>query len=115
LTACDDQPEIPVHPRRHGTVHAAVQDGVARVILKGEHDLATLPIVEAALRDATAGGGPTVVDLSECTFIDCAVTRAIRRSGDGMAVVVAADDTARVVRKVLDLVELPFTTGTPAW
>ena len=94
-----------------GTVRASVRDGMALVTLTGEHDLATLPDVEAALRDASAQGGPIVVDLSECTFIDCAVTRAIRCWGDGMVVVVAAEDTAGVVRRLLQLVGLPFTTG----
>ena len=49
-----------------------VQEGGAGVTVGmwGEFDLCSLPRLREALDDATAFGGPAVVDLSEITFLD---------------------------------------------
>lgn len=62
-----------------------VRDGWLVVVL-GELDLATAPILESRLRELDLSGyGRLVLDLRELSFVDCA----------GLSVVVAADGRAR--------------------
>jgi anti-anti-sigma factor len=51
--------------------------GVARVLLRGELDLATAPQLEGALRELREAGEPTVVDLRGLTFLDSTGLRAL--------------------------------------
>jgi anti-anti-sigma factor len=46
--------------------------GIALVTMRGEHDISTLPVLARALTLAAAHSN-VVVDLSECSFIDCTV------------------------------------------
>jgi anti-anti-sigma factor len=92
-----------------GTVRMAVRGTATVVALSGEHDLATLSAVERALREATGRGAQTIVDLTACTFIDCAVARAISRAENGNVAVVAPPATAGTVRRLLQLVAVPLT------
>jgi anti-anti-sigma factor len=69
-------------------------DGVAHVALGGELDIATLTLLDAALRRAWASSDVVVVDLRELEFIDSSGTRLIvdadrriRRSGGRLIVV----------------------------
>ena len=55
-----------------------VKDGVVRICLSGELDLATVPLFEAGLERAGGTGQRAVVlDLGELTFIDGAGLRAV--------------------------------------
>ena len=45
-------------------------DGVVRVRVVGEFDLATARTLDAALAEATAAGADVVVDLTDATFLD---------------------------------------------
>lgn len=56
-------------------------NGTAILRLKGELDLATAPQLEATLGELLKGGHRSVtLDMSGCTFADCAGLRPIRRA-----------------------------------
>jgi anti-sigma B factor antagonist len=45
-------------------------NGPGMFVLKGELDLASRPMFEAAIADAVLAGGPVVLDVSGVTFMD---------------------------------------------
>jgi anti-anti-sigma factor len=45
-------------------------DGSRTFFLSGELDMATVPIMNIAIVDAVAGGGPISIDLTDITFLD---------------------------------------------
>jgi anti-sigma B factor antagonist len=47
--------------------------GVALVVLGGEHDLHSAPLVEQAAAEALLGGAHLIVDLSPAQFIDSSI------------------------------------------
>jgi anti-sigma B factor antagonist len=84
---------------------------VAVVTLRREHDLSTHPQIVAALERAS-GRPNVVVDLSECTFIDSTVIRAlfvahrdITARGDRLAVVLPVTGSS-IVNRAFDLMRL---------
>jgi anti-anti-sigma factor len=87
-------------------------DGVAVVIVEGEHDVYTAPSLGEQL-DALLGEGlPVVVDLTPATFVDSSVLRVLlegkRQANDrgvGFAVALGQDE-AGPVRRVLDITGL---------
>ena len=95
--------EIEIHERFKTTI----------VTLRGEHDLTTQLRVKEAL--ARAGETPRVlVDLSECTFADSSVIRALitahgeisRREGNLEVVIPPAATAARRVADLTSLAEI---------
>jgi anti-sigma B factor antagonist len=55
---------------------AGARDGSLTVAAVGELDVATAPILEAALaRTIARGSGSVYLDLSECTFVDSSALR----------------------------------------
>jgi anti-sigma B factor antagonist len=86
-------------------------DGVAIVVLSGEHDLGTVPQVKEALGGAAADGKAIIVDLCAATFVDSSILGALleaRRtavdSSRGFAV--ACSGEAEPVRRVLEVTGL---------
>jgi hypothetical protein len=78
------------------------------VVLEGEHDLATIAGVVAALHQATHVDGGVIVDVSGCTYIDCATIGGIATAaGTSPVAVFAADRTDPTVRRLLDVLHLP--------
>ena len=55
-----------------GSVAVQSVDGTTTIVLRGEHDLATVPLVEDALVRACSAG-PVVVDLTDVAFIDSSI------------------------------------------
>ena len=51
--------------------------GPPTFFLQGELDLATVPLLDIAIADAVARGGPITIDLSHTTFIDSTGVRSI--------------------------------------
>jgi anti-sigma B factor antagonist len=51
--------------------------GPPTFFLEGELDLATIPLLDIAIADAVARGGPITIDLSRMTFIDSTGVRSI--------------------------------------
>jgi anti-anti-sigma regulatory factor len=99
-----------MNPSTGATVQVTVQEGATVVGLSGEHDLATLGAVQAAIDAAVARGGAVVIDLSRCEFIGCCVAQALSGAGDGARPgIVIGPATPAIVRRLLDLLELPFT------
>ena len=98
-------PRIP-----HGTVRVSVREEAVVVALSGEHDLATLEPLQAALDAAVARGLAVTIDLSRCEFIDCSVVRAFLTGGPATtSSIVVGSATPAVVPRLLDLLAVPFT------
>jgi anti-anti-sigma factor len=91
--------EVEVRPP-HAPQYAAI------VSLRGEHDLATAPVIRDALSPVF---GDVLVDLSDCTFVDSTVIGALiaasqelEREGHALALVVPPEnaDVARTLEIV---------------
>lgn len=89
----------------------SAQDGVAIVVLSGEHDLGSLPRVRDAF-DAVAGEGKSIlIDLCPTSFVDSSILGAIldaRRSAveSARGFAVACDGSTEPVRRVLEVTGL---------
>ena len=86
--------------------------GVAVVIVKGEHDLATADILRDTISDAIRSAPAVVVDLDHTEFIDSAVLRVLivgqqqaDDAGRGFAIAIT-DSTGHAVRTLLELTGL---------
>jgi anti-sigma B factor antagonist len=99
-------------------------DGVAVVVVEGEHDVYTAPSLSEQLDSLLDEGMPFVIDLTPATFVDSSVLRVLleaRRRADergiGFAVALGQDDSGPV-RRVLDITGLvpvlPVHTGRDA-
>jgi anti-sigma B factor antagonist len=84
-------------------------DGVAVVVVEGEHDVYSAPSLSEQLDALLAEGMPFVIDLTPATFVDSSVLRVLletRRQADerdiGFAVALGQDDSGPV-RRVLDI------------
>jgi anti-anti-sigma factor len=107
-----------------GEVHSEEGTGGVRiVVLTGEHDLGTVPMVRDAFEAATGNGEALVIDISRTTFVDSSILGAVleaRRlaveADRGFAV--ACEDAAEPVRRVLEVTglaeELPVHTSREA-
>jgi anti-sigma B factor antagonist len=87
-------------------------DGVAVMIVEGEHDVYTAPALNEQLDLLLGEGLPFVIDLTPATFVDSSVLRVLleaRRRADergiGFAVALAQDEKGPV-RRVLDITGL---------
>jgi anti-anti-sigma factor len=58
--------------------------GAPTFFLEGELDLATVPVLDIAIADAVAKGGPITIDLSHMTFIDSTGVRSILRAVESL-------------------------------
>lgn len=86
-------------------------DRVEIVVLSGEHDLETVPLVREALGTAASGGKAVLVDLSSATFVDSSILGALleaRRAAleDSHGFAVASSGEAEPVRRVLEVTGL---------
>ena len=52
-------------------------DGVVIVVVGGEHDLYTASALREQIADAFGGGTAVVIDLSDATFLDSSILRAL--------------------------------------
>jgi anti-sigma B factor antagonist len=87
-------------------------DGVAVVVVEGEHDVYTAPSLNERLDSLLEEHTPFVVDLTAATFVDSSVIRVLlearRRAEEtnvGFAVALGQDDSGPV-RRVLDITGL---------
>jgi anti-sigma B factor antagonist len=87
-------------------------DGVAVVVVEGEHDVYTAPSISEQLDSLLAEGTPFVIDLTDATFVDSSVLRVLlearRRAeekGIGFAVALGQEESGPV-RRVLDITGL---------
>jgi anti-sigma B factor antagonist len=53
------------------------ENGVAVVVLEGEHDVYTAPVVTGKIEACLSEGIPVVVDLTRASFIDSSILRAL--------------------------------------
>ena len=81
------------------------RDGVAVIVLRGEHDMSTAGLLEAAIVSALDAGRPVIVDLSTVSFIDSSIAAVLLRARPGDAVAGVVAPPGEHVRKLLDLVE----------
>jgi anti-anti-sigma factor len=80
------------------------------VTLRGEHDLASRPLIADALREAGSRGS-VLVDLSHATFVDASVVHALLAAGNtligrGLRFELVVPRRARAVRRVLEILGL---------
>jgi anti-anti-sigma factor len=87
-------------------------DGVAVVVVHGEHDVYTSPMLSDQLAELRDEGMPVVVDLTPATFVDSSVLRVLldaKRQAEereiGFAVALGQEDSGPV-RRVLDITGL---------
>jgi anti-sigma B factor antagonist len=59
------------------------QNGVAIVLLEGEHDVYTAPAVTGKIESCLVEGVPVVVDLTGASFIDSSILRALIMARNG--------------------------------
>ena len=86
-------------------------DGVELVVLSGEHDLGTVPVVREALDAAAAADKAILIDLCHATFVDSSILGAMlesRRSAveAGRGFAVACTGESEPVRRVLEVTGL---------
>jgi len=92
-------------------------DGAAIIVLRGEHDLATVPLVEDALTRARSAG-PVVVDLTDAAFIDSSIISVLIRysrpadSGRAWSQLAVVVPPQGVVRRILLLVSIDQVVPT---
>jgi anti-anti-sigma factor len=110
-TATPDRSRRRSDAARLGTV-TVCRDGSTRtwlIRLVGEHDLATIPLIDHHTSHALELCSRAIIDLSHTTFIDCSVINWLMRTkrtlevdGNSLAVIDSVPDGA--VARVLDLV-----------
>jgi anti-sigma B factor antagonist len=87
--------------------------GVWSLRLRGEHDLTNAEVLDAEIEAVFAHGSSVIVDLTEATFIDSTVLRALFRGreladeNDSHALAIVCPADSRPVRRILDLVGVP--------
>jgi anti-sigma B factor antagonist len=86
--------------------------GVAVVVISGEHDVSTAPVLRDRIGAIIEEGAPLMIDLTPATFVDSSVLRVLldarRRSheqGRGFAVALEDNDAAEV-RRILEVTGL---------
>jgi anti-sigma B factor antagonist len=89
----------------------AAGEGVAVVVLNGEHDLGTVPHVKEALAGAASDGKAILIDLCSATFVDSSILGALleaRRTAvdNDRGFAVACSGEAEPVRRVLEVTGL---------
>ena len=107
-------------PTAAGILVEGLEDAVV-VRLRGEHDLASAPLVSRTIEPLLAPGGrPLVIDLAETTFIDSSILHALlaarRRAVEAHVPLGLAIGSHDAVRNVLELTNLlgQFTWGITA-
>lgn len=86
-------------------------DDVEIVVLQGEHDLGTLPLVRQAFEAAAGEDSALIIDLSPATFVDSSILGAVldarRHAGSAeRGFAVACDGASGPVRRVLEVTGL---------
>jgi anti-anti-sigma factor len=61
-------------------IETAIRDRAAHVLVAGDVDLATAPLLEAAVRAVAVAHGDVTLDVRHVAFIDAAGLAALRRS-----------------------------------
>ncbi len=80
------------------------------VLLRGEHDVGSLPAVEAAFDDLLDRGKSVVLDLSQASFIDSSTIGAIMRGHHALKPACIVDVAAppnTEPRRLIDLIGVP--------
>ena len=58
------------------------REGLVRIVVRGELDMATMPALDAALERARSFPGAVCVDLGEVTFLDLRSVRLLLRAAE---------------------------------
>jgi anti-anti-sigma factor len=109
--------EVRVGQAGLGSVAVQSVDGAAIIVLRGEHDLATVPLVEDVLARARSAG-PVVVDLTDAAFIDSSIISVLVRysrpadSGHAWSQLAVVVPPEGVVRRILLLVSIDQVVPT---
>lgn len=89
-------------------------DAVLAVKISGELDIASVIVLEDAMRPYQGLHTSVSYDLADLTFIDCAGLRALLTPADGdpFSSVVSMTRASRCVRRLLDLLQLQSLIAT---
>jgi anti-anti-sigma factor len=78
--------------------------GPPTFFLQGELDMATVPLLDIAIADAVARGGPITLDLSHMTFIDStglkSILRAVKALPSGCIILHGVHDGIQRILKI---------------
>lgn len=80
--------------------------------LLGEHDVATIPLLDRRMDQVWASGANVVIDLSEAAFIDCSVVGWVlhrlerARSVDRLHLAVVVGESGTAARRVFELLNM---------
>jgi anti-anti-sigma factor len=87
---------------------AIAAHGSALYFLSGELDVATVPLMEVAIEDAVARGGPITLDMTDVTFADSsgigAIMKSVKALPTGCLLLHGVHDE---VGKVIDMMGIP--------
>jgi anti-anti-sigma factor len=90
---------------------AVDSDGARTFFLRGELDMATAPMMESAIAEAVAQGGPITLDLSHLRFMDSsgiqAILRALRSLPSGCIILHGVHDAIARVIQVMGIEKAP--------
>jgi anti-anti-sigma factor len=101
---------------RDFNIEAVHGDGSLRLVLRGELDLATAPLLKAALVEAEAGSSELIViDLADVPFIDSTGLRALveahlrsQQNGDRLRISGGSEQALKLFKLAGVLERLPF-------
>ena len=112
----DSQPALGVVSStcRVGSVSVSdhVGNGTWLIAFEGEHDLATVPLVEAKTREVWSRCAHAVVDFADATFIDSSVIKWLESARselgavEGQAISIVEGPPGSIVTRVIDLLGL---------
>ncbi len=92
-------------------IRVAVEDRVAVVLLRGDHDIATVDDLRDTIVRLQKRGNNVLVDLSHATFVDCATIHVLEEScrlAERLGLTFAVQSGRHPkVRQLLDLIDFP--------
>jgi anti-sigma B factor antagonist len=118
MAFAEQQYDVPPEPSLQDTaftVSREVAGASVRLVLAGELDMSTAPVLEDALRDETLSGSSIVIDLDRLDFIDSSgimvlvrATKEARRSNRTLAMTRGSAAVQRVIAACVLEQFLPF-------
>lgn len=96
-------------PPRPGSLNATREEDAWVLVVEGEHDLATVHLLEEQMERMAVPGATVVIDLSSASFVDCRVVAWLvgwcecARNSDGLHLSVAIGQDGSFIARLLGL------------